>query len=136
MSRGPRVRTADPVLIHVICQTQITAPQSLTDTAFPILGGHRWREHNCTVQLQIDTKQRKISYTDFALQQNRFRRLKREYASEFDAVMAAGEQAVTTRYEYYRMLAGLDYSKLASVLDSAAGDVSEADLSKTADYRP
>ena len=87
--------------------------------------------------LQVDSRARKISFMDFAKQQNRFRRLKREKPDEFDQVMQDAEVAVNHRFEFYRMLAEMDYSNLADTLKSAdAGGIDDKDMSKTADYRP
>jgi pyruvate-ferredoxin/flavodoxin oxidoreductase len=86
--------------------------------------------------LQLDSRARKISFMDFAQQQNRFRRLKREKPEEYDQVMKDAEVAVNHRFEFYRMLAEMDYSTLADTLSSAAtGDVPDKDMSKNADYR-
>jgi pyruvate-ferredoxin/flavodoxin oxidoreductase len=86
--------------------------------------------------LQVDSKARKISFMDFAQQQNRFRRLKREKPGEYDQVMQDAEVAVNHRFEFYRMLAEMDYSTLADTLKSTGGEVDDKDMSKTADYRP
>lgn len=80
--------------------------------------------------LQLDSKDPKISFRDFAMGQNRFRRLKREYPEEFEAVMADAERVVRQRWLFYKQLASMDYSEFVQkVADEVAAH-------GTADYRP
>jgi pyruvate-ferredoxin/flavodoxin oxidoreductase len=64
--------------------------------------------------LMIDgPKKLKLSFREYAEGQNRFRRLKREYKDEYEAVMREAELKVMQRWLYYQKLVEMDYSEFA-----------------------
>jgi pyruvate-ferredoxin/flavodoxin oxidoreductase len=69
--------------------------------------------------LQIDSKERKISFRQFAEGQNRFRRLQREYPDEYEGVMADAERVVNQRYLYYQQLAAMDFTGFSGEMAKA-----------------
>jgi len=70
--------------------------------------------------LQMDSRTPSISFRDYALGQNRFRRLSREYPDAFEGVMADAEEAVRRRYLFYKQLAAMDYSEFKAKVAEAA----------------
>jgi len=72
--------------------------------------------------LQIDSKQRKISFREFAEGQNRFRRLRREYPDDYEGVMADAERVVNQRWLYYQQLAAMDFTQFTAELKKGAGE--------------
>ena len=71
--------------------------------------------------LQIDTKgEPKISFREFAENQNRFRQLKRGFADQYDDVMNQAEVVVRQRWQYYQKLAALDFSDFIGEVAKAA----------------
>jgi pyruvate-ferredoxin/flavodoxin oxidoreductase len=69
--------------------------------------------------LIMDSKTPSISFRDYALGQNRFRRLSREYPAAFEGVMVEAEKVVRQRFLFYKQLAALDYSEFAAKVAEA-----------------
>jgi len=59
--------------------------------------------------LTLDSRDPKISYTDFAYQQNRFRMLVKSKPEEAKKLAILGQQEVTSRWSLYRHMAGMEY---------------------------
>jgi len=73
--------------------------------------------------LQLDMKDPTISFRDYALTENRFRRLLREFPEEAERVLAEAELEVRRRYLYYKMLSELDFAEfMAQAPAAAAGE--------------
>jgi len=70
--------------------------------------------------LIMDSKTPSITFKEYALGQNRFRRLSREYPDAFEQVMYDAERAVTKRYLFIRQLASMDYKDFAVAVAKAA----------------
>jgi pyruvate-ferredoxin/flavodoxin oxidoreductase len=70
--------------------------------------------------LVMDSKNPSLSFREYAMGQNRFRRLSREYPAVFESVMTEAEKAVKQRFLFYKQLAGLDYSEFAEKVAEAA----------------
>jgi len=61
--------------------------------------------------LQLDVKDPTISFRDYAMTENRFRRLLREFPEEAEEVLAKAEEEVRRRYLYYKKLSELDFAE-------------------------
>ncbi len=68
----------------------------------------------------MDSKAPSITFREYAMGQNRFRRLSREYPAAFEGVMTEAEKTVKQRFLFYKQLAGLDYSEFAEKVAEAA----------------
>ncbi|MBD3266795.1 hypothetical protein GF373_09010 [bacterium] len=60
--------------------------------------------------LKLDSRDPKISYEDFAYQQNRFRMLKKIDPERAKMLADKGQEEVTSRWHLYRQMEAMDYS--------------------------
>ncbi|MFW6303694.1 MAG: pyruvate:ferredoxin (flavodoxin) oxidoreductase, partial [Candidatus Sumerlaeota bacterium] len=58
--------------------------------------------------LKLDSKTPKMTYSEFAMQENRFRALKQTNPENADALMAEGDKRVAAKFDLYEKLAGLE----------------------------
>ena len=77
--------------------------------------------------LQLDSREPKITFRDYAMGQNRFRRLEREHPGEFPKVMEDAEIAVKRHWLLYKQLAGLDYTEFARKVDDLTKHAANSD---------
>ncbi|MEP0813763.1 MAG: pyruvate:ferredoxin (flavodoxin) oxidoreductase [bacterium] len=59
--------------------------------------------------LQLDFKEPKYSFKEYAMMENRFRRLLREFPQEGEALLGIAETEVRRHFLYYKHLAEMDY---------------------------
>jgi len=70
--------------------------------------------------LQLDMKEPKATFRDYAMTENRFRRLLRDFPEEGEALLARAEKAVHRRWLFYKALAEMDYSEFAEKVKAEA----------------
>ncbi len=61
--------------------------------------------------LQLDMDEPKFTFRDYAMKENRFKRLLREFPEEGEKLIAEAEVSVRRRWLRYKSLAALDYSQ-------------------------
>lgn len=61
--------------------------------------------------LQLDSKDPKISFADYAYNENRYRVLKQNNPERAEQLMKEAERVVADRYNFYKQLAAIQYNK-------------------------
>ena len=69
--------------------------------------------------LQLDMKEPKYTFRDYAMKENRFRRLLREFPEEGEVLLAQAELSVHRRWLFYKALSEMDYSDFAAKVEEA-----------------
>ena len=70
--------------------------------------------------LQLDMKEPIYTFRDYAMKENRFRRLLREFPEEGEILLAEAELSVHRRWLFYKALSEMDYSEFAAKVKEAA----------------
>ena len=63
--------------------------------------------------MQLDSKEPSISYKDYAYSENRFRTLLSKDPERAEMLIELGQQDCDRRWNFYKQLAEMDYSKFA-----------------------
>jgi len=64
-------------------------------------------------------KEPKYTFRDYAMKENRFRRLLREFPEEGELLLAQAELSVHRRWLFYKALSEMDYSNFAAKVKEA-----------------